>query len=77
MEDYIRRTVTGTWHASCTCRMGRADDSTAASDNQGRIKGVAGLRVVDASLMPVTPRANTNFPTMMIAEKVADAILAG
>lgn len=41
------------------------------------IEGVAGLRVVDASLMPVTPRANTNFPTLMIAEKVADSILAG
>ncbi len=76
LEDYVRRTVTGVWHASCTVRMGRADDPTAASDNQGRVKGVAGLRVVDASLMPSTPRANTNIPTIMTAEKIADAILA-
>lgn len=76
LEDYLRRTVTGTWHASCTVRMGAADDPTAAADPQGRVKGVAGLRVVDASLMPATPSANTNVPTIMIAEKIADAILA-
>jgi 5-(hydroxymethyl)furfural/furfural oxidase len=57
--------------------MGRADDPTAASDNQGRVKGVANLRVVDASLMPSTPRANTNIPTIMTAEKIADAMVAG
>ena len=77
MEDYIRRTVTGVWHASCTCRMGRADDPAAVTDPAGRVKGVAALRVVDASLMPSTPRANTNIPTIMTAEKIADAMLAG
>jgi 5-(hydroxymethyl)furfural/furfural oxidase len=77
MEDFVRKSATGTWHASCTCRMGRADDPTAATDSQGRVKGVAGLRVVDTSLMPVTPRANTNIPTIMLAEKIADRILAG
>jgi 5-(hydroxymethyl)furfural/furfural oxidase len=77
LEAYVRRTATGTWHASCTVRMGRADDPTAASDNQGRVKGVANLRVVDASLMPSTPRANTNIPTIMTAEKIADAMVAG
>jgi 5-(hydroxymethyl)furfural/furfural oxidase len=76
LEEYVRRTVTGVWHASCTVRMGRADDPGAASDAQARVKGVAGLRVVDASLMPSTPRANTNIPTIMAAEKIADAILA-
>jgi 5-(hydroxymethyl)furfural/furfural oxidase len=76
LEDYVRRTVTGVWHASCTVRMGRADDPTAAADPQGRVKGVSGLRVVDASLMPSTPRANTNIPTIMTAEKIADAILS-
>jgi 5-(hydroxymethyl)furfural/furfural oxidase len=75
LEAYVRRTATGTWHASCTVRMGRADDPTAASDNQGRVKGVANLRVVDASLMPSTPRANTNIPTIMTAEKIADAMV--
>ena len=76
LEDYVRRTVTGVWHASCTVRMGNADDPAAASDPQARVKGVAGLRVVDASLMPSTPRANTNIPTIMTAEKIADAILS-
>ena len=41
-----------------------------------RVRGVAGLRVVDASLFPVVPCANTNFPTLMTAEKIADAMLA-
>ena len=77
LEAYLRRAVTGTWHASCTVRMGRSDDPTAAADAQCRVRGVTGLRVVDASAMPTTPSANTNIPTMMIAEKVADAILAG
>ncbi len=75
LEDYVRRTATGVWHASCTVRMGRADDPAAAADPQARVKGVTGLRVVDASLMPTTPRANTNIPTIMAAEKIADAIL--
>jgi 5-(hydroxymethyl)furfural/furfural oxidase len=77
LEDYVRRTATGTWHASCTVRMGAATDPTAAADNKGRVKGVANLRVADASLMPSTPRANTNIPTLMTAEKIADAMLAG
>ena len=45
-------------------------------DTQGRVKGVQGLRVVDASVFPVVPCANTNFPTLMTAEKISDAILA-
>ena len=77
LEDYVRRSVHGVWHASCTCRMGRADDPTAVTDPAGRVRAVAGLRVVDASVMPATPRANTNIPTLMVAEKMADAILAG
>ena len=48
----------------------------AVTDTQGRVRGVSGLRVVDASLFPVVPRADTNFPTLMTAEKIADAILA-
>jgi 5-(hydroxymethyl)furfural/furfural oxidase len=51
--------------------MGRADDPQAVTDPQGRVHGVAGLRVVDASIMPTVPRANTNIPTIMIAEKIA------
>jgi len=75
--DWIKKTVTGHWHASCTCRMGMADDPGAVTDPSARVYGAEGLRVCDASIMPRVPRANTNFPTMMMAEKVADTILAG
>ena len=76
MEAHIREVVTGNWHASGTCKMGAADDPMAVTDPAGRVRGVQGLRVVDASVMPFVPRANTNLPTIMIAEKMADAILA-
>ena len=46
----------------------------AVADTQGRVKGVQGLRVVDASIFPVVPCANTNFPTLMTAEKIAEAM---
>jgi len=47
----------------------------AVTDNQGRVRGVAGLRVIDASLFPCVPCANTNFPTLMTAEKIADTMV--
>jgi 5-(hydroxymethyl)furfural/furfural oxidase len=77
LEDFTRKAAIGVWHASCTCRMGEEDDPLAVTDNQGRVRGVAGLRVVDASLFPAVPCANTNFPTLMTAEKISDMILAG
>ena len=77
LEAYIRRAVTGVWHASCTCRMGRAGDPMAVTDPAGRVRGVSGLRVVDASIFPRVPCANTNIPTIMAAEKIADEVLAG
>jgi 5-(hydroxymethyl)furfural/furfural oxidase len=77
LEAFTRRAAIGVWHASCTCRMGREDDPMAVTDTAGRVRGVAGLRVVDASLFPVVPCANTNFPTLMTAEKIAEAVLAG
>ncbi|WP_460155221.1 GMC family oxidoreductase [Pseudomonas sp. S2_B12] len=76
LERYLRTHVGGVWHASGTCRIGRADDPLAVVDAQGRVYGVHGLRVADASVMPSIPTANTNLPTVMIAEKIADAILA-
>jgi len=76
LEDFIRKTTTGVRHASCTCRMGSEDDPMAVTDTGGRVRGVGGLRVVDASLFPVVPSADTNFPTLMTAEKIAAAILA-
>ena len=53
----------------------RAGDPMAVTDNQGRVKGVQGLRVVDASVFPIVPCANTNFPTLMTAEKIANAMV--
>ncbi|MBV8890232.1 MAG: GMC family oxidoreductase N-terminal domain-containing protein [Alphaproteobacteria bacterium] len=76
LEDFIRTAAIGVWHATCTCRMGSADDPMAVTDNQGRVRGVGGLRVVDASLFPAVPCANTNFPTLMTAEKISDMMLA-
>jgi 5-(hydroxymethyl)furfural/furfural oxidase len=57
--------------------MGRPEDPMSVVDSDGRVKGIEGLRVVDASIFPVVPCANTNFPTLMAAEKIADAIIAG
>jgi 5-(hydroxymethyl)furfural/furfural oxidase len=74
LEAFVRKSAIGVWHASCSCRMGRPDDPMAVVDTQGRVKGVQGLRVVDASIFPVVPCANTNFPVLMTAEKIADAM---
>ncbi|CAD6520894.1 5-(hydroxymethyl)furfural oxidase [Paraburkholderia kirstenboschensis] len=76
LEEFIRANVFGVWHASGTCRMGDANDPAAVTDTAGSVRGAQGLRVVDASLMPRLPSANTNIPTIMMAEKIADAILA-
>ena len=74
LEAFVRKAAIGVWHASCSCRMGRPDDPMAVVDTQGRVKGVQGLRVVDASIFPVVPCANTNFPTLMTAEKIAETM---
>ena len=75
LEAFVRKATIGVWHASCSCRMGRADDPMAVVDNQGRVKGIQGLRVVDASIFPVVPCANTNFPVLMSAEKIAATMM--
>jgi 5-(hydroxymethyl)furfural/furfural oxidase len=76
LEDFVRSTAMGIKHLSCTCRMGGADDPKAVTLNDGRVKGVEGLRVADASVMPNLPRCNTNLTTLMIAEKLSEAILS-
>ncbi|MFK3781523.1 GMC family oxidoreductase [Agrobacterium sp. NPDC089420] len=77
LTEFVRRHVGGTWHPSGTCRMGSADDPMAVASPTGRVYGVEGLRICDASLMPSIPCANTNIPTIMIAERIADFILRG
>jgi 5-(hydroxymethyl)furfural/furfural oxidase len=75
LESYVRARAFGQWHACGTCRMGPSGDRDAVVDpTSGRVHGLAGLRVVDASVMPSAPRANLNIPVLMIAEKLADAI---
>jgi choline dehydrogenase len=56
--------------------MGRADDPAAVVDTRFRVRGVAGLRVVDASVMPTITSGNTNSPTLMLAERAAQWVLA-
>jgi 5-(hydroxymethyl)furfural/furfural oxidase len=76
LDAYLRATVTGIWHASGTCRMGDPRDPMAVCDSSGRVIGVEGLRVCDASIMPTIPCANPNVPVMMLAERVSDLILS-
>lgn len=77
LEAFVREGAVGVWHASCSCRMGAGDDPMSVVDVTGRVRGLDGLRVCDASIFPVVPCANTNFPVLMTAEKIADTILAG
>jgi 5-(hydroxymethyl)furfural/furfural oxidase len=76
LTEHVRQNVAGTFHVSGTCRMGARDDAGAVVDPAGRIHGIAGLRVADASVMPTVPRGNTNLPTIMIAEKISATMLA-
>jgi choline dehydrogenase len=72
--DYARQNGSTVYHASCSCMMG--DHAMSVVDNQLRVHGLDGLRVIDASVMPAVTSTNTNAPTIMIAEKGAAAILA-
>jgi 5-(hydroxymethyl)furfural/furfural oxidase len=75
LTSYAQKAAGGVWHASGTCRMGALNDPLAVTDASGRVRGVDGLRVCDASLMPSIPCANTNIPTIMVGEKIAATIL--
>ncbi len=74
LNAYIRRTVVSGQHITSSCRMGSASDEMAVVDQYGRVHGLEGLRVADASIMPNCVRANTNCTTMMIGERIADFI---
>ncbi len=72
IDAHIREHAESALHPSCTCRMG--SDEMAVTDGSGRVHGVTGLRVVDASIMPDVVSGNLNAPTIMLAEKLADTI---
>ncbi|MEV4774080.1 GMC family oxidoreductase [Microbacterium sp. LWH12-1.2] len=74
-EDWVRRTVITYHHQVGTCRMG--SDAEAVADPQLRVRGVEGLWVIDASVMPRVPTGNTNAPAAMIAERGARFLLEG
>jgi choline dehydrogenase len=79
LRDFIRRTVVTGYHPAGTCAMG-GDVAKSASgydsvvDSQLRVRGVAGLRVVDASVMPTLPRGGLTAPVVAMAERAADLI---
>ena len=75
LDQVLTSHATTQWHLSCTARMGAATDKGAVVDARGRVHGVSGLRVVDASIMPFVTNGNTNAPTIMLAEKLSDDIL--
>jgi choline dehydrogenase len=75
LRAHIERTTFAIYHPVGTCRMG--EDADAVVDTELRVNGLQGLRVIDASVMPVVPRGNTNAPTIAIAERAADLIRGG
>jgi choline dehydrogenase len=70
----VRDKVESAYHPSCSCKMGAVADASAVVDNQARVIGMQGLRVVDSSIMPSITTGNLNAPTIMVAEKAADHI---
>jgi choline dehydrogenase len=74
LDHWLMSHIENSHHLAGTCRMGPSSDSRAVVNQDGEVHGCAGLRVVDASIMPTCIRANTNLTTIMIAERIASAL---
>jgi choline dehydrogenase len=74
LADYSRATNIHYYHPVGTCRMGPASDADAVVDPSGRVHGLDNAYIADASIVPVIPRANTNVPVVVVAEKIARAL---
>lgn len=77
LDRWLLANVGTAHHLAGTCKMGPASDATAVVDQYSRVRGLNGLRVVDASIMPNVMRANTNATIIMMAERIADWIKVG
>ena len=77
LDQWIRKNVGTGHHVSCTAKMGLKSDPMAVVDQYGKVHGINGLRVVDASIMPECVRANINVTTMAIGERISDFIKDG
>jgi 5-(hydroxymethyl)furfural/furfural oxidase len=74
LERHVRDNVQSAWHASCTCRMGDPANPQTVVDPGGKVVGAQNLFIADASVMPEVSRTNTNLPTIMIAERIAERV---
>jgi choline dehydrogenase len=72
LAEHCRRTVKTNWHPVGTCKMGPDSDQMSVLDSQLRVRGIEGLRVIDASAMPFIPSGNTNAPTMALASRAVE-----
>jgi len=75
IDSWVRANVESAYHPSCSCKMGDLSDPMTVVDNQGKVNGIGGLRVIDSSIFPTIPNGNLNGPTIMLAEKMADIVL--
>lgn len=75
LAHYVRQTLSGLFHPVGTCKMGTDNDVLAVVDTTLRVRGIRGLRVADASVIPLVPSGNTHAPTVMVGERVAELML--